>query len=247
MSRFVRPVLWTFGALAVGGFAFWLLLALNIPYRSTAAPETTSQTVPAPPPVSAPPAEFTATVTDVRAGPDDHSAVLHVGLSACAVGSRTQVTETADRIDAAVLYRTTDNSGCQWTSADFPMKTSAPIGTRRVVVNDQDTWGLVSGGWKKCDKFLGCQPPADHCDRAWIAQLEFRVEAEFPGTTRACDQNWLIHDLRHRGRPVSRAIYRWTGSDWASFAWAQGGGCAEILAVEPKFPIDLCRRLAPPS
>ncbi|WP_328615195.1 hypothetical protein OHS18_47075 [Amycolatopsis sp. NBC_00355] len=257
MSRFVRPVLWTFGLLAVGGLGFWLLLALNIPYRSAATPETTPVTTPATtppattpdsPPAPAPPADMSAWVTDIRPGPDDHSAVLHVDLPGCAVGPHIQVEEAANRIDADVLFRPKDDPDCKQVSADFPMKTAAPIGKRPVIVNVGDAWGLVAGGWKKCDKILGCEPPADHCDPAWVAQAEFSAEAEYPGTTRACDRNWLIHDLqRHAGQPANRVAYRWAGNGWASFASANGGGCGEILAVEPKFPTSLCQALAPSS
>ncbi|WP_439380986.1 hypothetical protein [Amycolatopsis lexingtonensis] len=258
MSRFVRPVLWTLGALAAGGLAFWLLLALNIPYRSTAAPETTPLTTAKPRPAptaptvmavpTAAPAETTAWVTDIRPGPDDHSAVLHVNLPACAVAPHAQVTEAAERIDAGVLFQAGAGSGCTQVPAAFPLKTAAPIGKRPVIVNVEETWRLLPGGWKKCDKILGCEPPPDHCAPAWIALLEFSTEAEYPGTTRACDQNWLIHDLqRHSGEAAHRVAYRWAGDSWSGFASATGGGCGEILAVEPAFPTSLCRNLAPPS
>ncbi|KDN18789.1 hypothetical protein [Amycolatopsis rifamycinica] len=254
MPRFVKPVLWTIGVLAAGGLAFWLLLALNIPYQSTAAPETTpgttSATTPVPPPVPppAPPAERTAWIADVRPGPDDHSAVLHVTLPTCAEGAHTQVTETGTRIDAGVLFRVRPDPDCQEFPADFPIRTAAPIGKRMVVVNSTESWGLRSGGWKKCDWAVNCDPPPDHCDPAWIGQLEFSAEAEFPGTTRACDQNWLIHDLqRHSGQRPTRVAYRWAGNGWSSVGGATGGGCAEILSTEPKFPTALCKDLAPPG
>jgi hypothetical protein len=250
MSGFVRPVLWTVGVLAAGGLLFGLVLALNIPYRSAASPETTSATVSTPvqPPVPAPPANLAAWVSDIRPGPDDHSAVLHVDLSACAVEPHVRVTETADRIDADVLFGSQGGPDCRQVPADFPMRTAAPIGKRPVIVNAGDAWRPAPGGWKKCDKILGCDPPADHCAEAWVAQLEFSAEAEYPGTTRACDQNWLIHDLqRHSGQAANRVAYRWAGTGWVSFASAVGGGCGEILAVEPKFPTSLCRDLTPAS
>ncbi|MFJ1761498.1 hypothetical protein ACIOD2_14340 [Amycolatopsis sp. NPDC088138] len=252
MSRFVRPVLWTFGFLVVGGLGFWLLLALNIPYRSSATPETTPATTPVTtpysPPVPAPPKDMSAWVTDIRPGPDDHSAVLHVSLPDCAVAPHLQVTEAADRINADVLFKPKLGPACNQVPADFPLKTAAPIGKRPVIVNAGETWAPAAGGWKKCDKTLGCDPPADHCDRAWVAQAEFGAEAEHPGTTRACDQNWLIHDLQRRsGQAPNRVAYRWAGNGWVSFASANGGGCGEILAVEPKFPTSLCQNLAPTS
>ena len=251
MSRFVKPALWMFGALAAGGFAFWLVLALNIPYKSTAAPESTlpeitpvtKSATSAPP---APPSEQIAWVADVRPGPDDHSAVLHVTLPTCAEAPHTQVTEADNRIDAGVLYRTRPDPDCKQVPADFPFRTAAPIGKRMVIVNSVDPWGLRSGGWKKCTQVVDCDPPDDHCNPAWIGPLEFSAEAEFPGTTRACDQNWLIHDLqRHSGQPPTRVAYRWAGTGWKSFASANGGGCAEILAAEPKFPTALCQNLGP--
>ncbi|MFI7121781.1 hypothetical protein [Amycolatopsis sp. NPDC049868] len=252
MSRSVRPVLWTVGTLAVGGLVFWLVLALNIPYRSTATPETTSATTsattPDPPLISAPPADMSAWITDIRPGPDGHSAVLRVDLPACAVEPHTQITEAADRIHASVLFQPGNGPDCKQVPTDFPMKTAAPIGKRPVLVNAGDTWGLSSTGWKKCDKILGCEPPADHCAEAWVAQVEFSAEAEHPGTTRACDQNWLIHDLqRHSGQAPTRVAYRWAGNGWKSFASTKGGGCSEILAAEPTFPTHLCQNLTPPS
>lgn len=247
MSRFVRPVLWTFGALAAGGLVFGVLLSLNIPYRTTAAPETTAVTSSAPPVVAAAPAVVAAWVTDVRPGPDDHTAVLRVDLPSCALEPHARVTEAAERIDADVQFRPPAGPECPRTTADFPVKTAAPIGKRPVIVNAGESWRLLPGGWRKCDKILGCEPPADHCAAAWIAQLEFAAEAEHPGTTRACDQNWLIHDLSRRGQAANRVAYRWAGGGWTSFASAKDGGCGEILAVEPAFPQALCRDLTPPS
>ncbi|SEF23431.1 hypothetical protein SAMN05421837_102171 [Amycolatopsis pretoriensis] len=258
MRRFVKPVLWTFGTLAAGGLAFGLVLALDIPYRSVSAPKASpaplaptaasAPTSPTPPVVPTGPGTMTAWVTDLRPGPDDRSAVLRVDLPACAVGPHVEVTESATRIDAAVLFRPGGGPHCETAPADFPLTAAAAIGKRPVVVNAEDTWGLVSGGWRKCDKILGCEPPADHCDPAWVAQAEFSAEAEYSGTTRACVQDWLIHDLqRHSGQRANRVAYRWAGNGWASFASANGGGCGEILAVEPRFPAALCEKLAPPS
>jgi hypothetical protein len=247
MSRFVKPALWTAGVLALGLLAFGVVLSLNIPYQSTAVPETTPVTTSATTPASAP-APMSAYVTDVRPGPDDHTAVLHVNLPTCAEAPLAQVEEVDNRIEAGVLFRMADGATCPHAPADFPVKTAAPIGQRPVYVNLGDSWGLVAGGWKRCDQILGCFPPADHCSRVWVAQLEFSAEAEYPGTTRACDQNWLIHDLRrHRGEPALRVAFRWTGTGWGDLASAKGGGCGEILAVEPKFPTALCQDLKPPS
>ncbi|MEU4524526.1 hypothetical protein AB0F52_38105 [Amycolatopsis sp. NPDC024027] len=252
MSRFVKPALWTAGVLAAGLFAFWLLLALNIPYKSTAAPETTPVTTSAatatgsPPPVPGPPLESAAWVVDVRPGPDDRTAVLHVNLPTCAVAPHVEVTEAGNGIRAEVRFRMPDGANCEQAPADLPVKVAAPIGKRLVVVNSAEPWGLRSGGWKKCDRVVACDPPADHCDPAWVGEIEYSTEAEFPGTTRACDQNWLIHDLqRHRGQPPNRVAFRWAGNGWSSFASATGGGCGEILAAEPKFPAALCQNLTP--
>jgi hypothetical protein len=52
---------------------------------------------------------------------------------------------------------------------------------------------------------------------------------------------------RHSGQAANRVAYRWTGNGRTSFASATGGGCGEILAVEPKFPTYLCQNLIPPS
>jgi hypothetical protein len=115
----------------------------------------------------------------------------------------------ANRIDDGVLFRAENGLDCQQVQVDFPVRTAAPTGKRPVIVNAGNTWGLTAGGWKKCDTILGCNPPADHCDQAWIAQAEFSAVAEYPGTTRACDQNWLIHDLqRHSGQVAHRVAYR---------------------------------------
>ena len=249
MPRFLKPALWTAGVLAAGLLAFWLVLALDIPYQSTATPVTTTVPPPAPPAQQpAPPAEQLAWVTDVRPGPDDRSAVLHVDLPTCAEAPHARVTEADNRIDAEILFRTPEGARCPQAPADFPVKTAAPIGKRPFIVNVTENWGLVSGGWKKCHPILGCEPPADHCNPRWVGQLEFSAEAEYPGDTRACDQNWLIHDLqRHSGQAATRVAYRWAGNGWESFAGAASGGCGEILAVEPKFPTALCKDLAPPK
>ncbi|MET8854384.1 hypothetical protein [Amycolatopsis sp. NPDC004625] len=246
MPRFVKPALWTIGVLVAGELVFWLLLAQNIPYRTAAAPETTPiTTTPAPP---APPAENSAWVVDVRAGPDDRSAVLHVDLPACAEAPHVQVAEADDRIDAGVRFRARPDTDCTQVTADFPIRTAAPIGQRPVIVNGRNPWGLRSGGWRSCDRAVTCDPPADHCDPAWVAEAEHSAEAEHGGTTRACDQHWLIRDVqRHSGEPASRVVFRWAGTGWSSFASAKSGGCAEILAAEPQFPAALCRSLAAPA
>ncbi|GHF91878.1 MULTISPECIES: hypothetical protein [Amycolatopsis] len=241
MSRFVKPALWTFGALAAGGLAFWLLLALDIPYRSTATPVTT------PVPSTAPPPEQRAWVLDVRAGPDDRSAVLHVNLPPCAEAPHARVTEAGDRVEAEVLFRPRKGVRCTPGPADFPITTAAPIGNRPVIVNGGDAWPVAAGP-KQCYPGLGCDPPADHCDPAWIAQRNGGADAEYSGTTRSCDQDWLIQDRqRHGGQAATRVVYRWASYGWASFAEAKGGGCAELLAADPKFPTALCQNLAPPS
>ncbi|SEC78504.1 hypothetical protein SAMN04489727_5077 [Amycolatopsis tolypomycina] len=251
MWRFVKPALWTFGVLATAGLAFWLVLAMNIPYKSAAAPdttpETTSASTTAPPPSG--PTMDTAYVTDVRPGPDDRTVLLHVTLPTCVEVPETKVADGNDRVDVDVRFRRPGGGAdCPPAPTDVPVRLRTPIGLRPVFVNTSDSWGQGPGGWRRCDRFLSCTPPADHCDPRWIGHLEARAEAEFSGTTRACDQHWLIHDLqRHSAEPPHRVVYRWAGDTWADFASPKGGGCGEILAAEPKFPTALCKDLAPPA
>lgn len=246
MSRFVKPALWTTGVLAAGLLAFWLVLALDIPYQSTGTPVTTPATT-----TQAQPSRYTVQtpyVTEVRPGPDDHTILLRITMPTCALPPKGEVTEAGNRINARVLVRIPSGARCGDAPVNVPVKTAAPIGDRQVVVNDTQSWAFVSGGWKRCNERLGCHPPADHCDPAWVGQLESAAEAEYSGTTRACDQNWLIQDLqRHSGQAATRIVYRWADTGWASVARATGAGCGEILATEPKFPTALCTDLAPPG
>jgi hypothetical protein len=258
--KLVREVWWALGVLVVGGLLYSILLASNIPYSTgaeepeppPAAPTSTAQTVAA----AVEPPSAGAIVTGIRSGPDDRSLFVQIQVPAnpdCVRDTRIiYLSESADAIHANVVYSLLrPEKECRDTApAEVPLKTSAPIGDRRVVLNSSvgEPWNKIGDGWGHCDSYLGCNPPPDHCFDGRIGQLVFSADIEGDGTKQACDQDWLILDLnRHHGDPNIRVLYRWQGDGWSSYLRVRQGGCGEILAAEPKFPVTLCEKLTPPT
>jgi hypothetical protein len=223
--------------------------ACGVPGATAAAPAPTT--------IGAEWRSFRADVTGIRPGADDHSLFVQVALPGkdpgCVREPRIeQVVEAKTDIRADVVYSTRPAAGgCQdKVPAEVRLTTVDPIANRTVILNTDtgNAWHKLGAGWGHCDSQGACAPPADHCAPAWIGAAVSAAGAESPGTTLACEPGWLIMDLvKHQPEPPSRTAFRWSDAGWTSFAQARSGGCAEILAAEPKFPVALCRTLPAPA
>ncbi|WP_410639524.1 hypothetical protein [Amycolatopsis sp. lyj-346] len=239
-----RSILGVVGVLVAVG-----AVACGVPGATAAGPGPTT--------IGAEWRSFRADVTGIRPGSDDHSLFVQVALPGkdpgCVREPRIeQVVEAKTDIRADVVYSTRPAAGgCQdKVPAEVRLTTADPIADRTVIFNADtgNAWRKLGAGWGHCDRQGTCAPPADHCDPAWIGAAASAAGAESPGTTRTCEPGWLILDLRkHQGEPPARTAFRWGNPGWTAFAQARSGGCAEILAAEPKFPVALCKALPAPA
>ncbi|MGW4064151.1 hypothetical protein ACWEGE_38080 [Amycolatopsis sp. NPDC004747] len=244
-----RPIRAVACALAVAGATAAVAAGCGVPGATAAATAPTT--------IGAQWRSFRADVTGIRPGSDDRSLFVQVALPGkdpgCVREPRIeQVLEAKTDIRADVVYSTRPAAGgCQdKVAAEVRLTTADPIADRTVILNADtgNAWHKLGAGWGHCDSQGACAPPADHCDPAWIGAAVSAAGAANPGTTRACVPGWLILDLvQHPAGPPSRSAFRWSDSGWTSFAQARSGGCAEILAAEPKFPVALCRALPAPA
>ncbi|MET9001147.1 hypothetical protein [Amycolatopsis sp. Hca4] len=241
---------WTRPILAVVGVLVAVAaVACEVPGATVAAPAPTT--------IGAQWRSFRADVTGIRPGADDHSLFVQVALPGkdpgCVREPRIeQVVEAKTDVRADVVYSTRPAAGgCQdKVPAELRLTTTDPIADRTVILNADtgNAWHKLGAGWGHCDRQGSCAPPADHCDPAWIGAAVSAAAAESPGTTRACDPAWLVVDFPPRqADPPSRTAFRWSDAGWTSFAQAKSGGCTEIRAAEPKFPVALCRALPAPA
>jgi len=245
-----RPVLWIAGALVTAGAVLAVVLTAGggMPGAKAAPGPTT---------IGAEWRSFRADVTGIRPGPDDGSLFVQVALPGkdpgCVREPRIeQIVETKTDVRADVVYSTRPAAGgCQdKVPAELRLATSAPVADRTVILNGDNgnAWHKLGAGWGHCAPQGTCAPPADHCDPAWIGAAVSATGAESAGTTRVCDPNWLVLDLLVRQTdPPARAVFRWGGAGWTSFAQVKSAGCAEIRAAEPKFPVALCKTLPAPA
>ncbi len=209
---------------------------------------------------------YEAEVTGVRRGPDPRTLLVDVVLIAghpeCARNPRVdQYTEENTIIHANVVFesaRAQVVGGCPEKAAAVATLTAPqPIGERIVVLNQQ-AWAPEGSGYRRCDPELGCHPPADHCDPAWIraAISELDVPRHSYWNTEHCDAGWLIVTVDVNssacgagGRPgcsappaVTRYFLRFD-TRWRVVAGTTAAGCAAVLRAEPSFPRNLCERL----
>lgn len=211
----------------------------------------------------------------LRPGPDDRTLLVQVKLPAgrpdCAVDPRPQnLYETDTSISFDVVYDAvmTDDGvavpGCgESQDATVTVTLSRPIGTRSVALASTETWTLVGREFQRCRQWVGCHPPADHCDPGWIDLVVAGLDVPLKRIrgvrdVRGCDQRWLVLDVNPavgdcpaytEGSPCAvpsrtrRLFLRWTAQGWQTFASARNPGCAEVRAADPAFPTGLCERL----
>ncbi|WP_432850228.1 hypothetical protein ACQPXB_07055 [Amycolatopsis sp. CA-161197] len=259
--KFVAPTLIVLAVLVIGALVYVL-----------------SRTTPAAPTASTAPHTWvtvTAPVDGIRPGPDPASVVIHVMLPAggpgCSRSPRVEtMSETPDElataIHANVVFESSNSAygGCPTEQpAEIPFTATAPIGNRALVLNNE-AWHRTGATFARCDEFLGCTPPADHCADEWVDRAVFDLDVPVKHLhgvrdVLACDGQWLVFDLnRHVGDcpvdgtscvpgtgPVQRVVYSWEARGWKQENGTKTGTCEEIRAALPQFPQALCGKLPP--
>jgi hypothetical protein len=255
-SRGMRRRGWLAGLVAVG----LMVLACAAPGEQPGDGE----------PASAPPqAPYGAEVIGVHPGPDESSLVLDLNLPAgapdCAVDPRPGlVTEENGYLYLSVVYDAPGNETVgrcpEMQVITVTLTFELPVAGKPLVI-DLRTWEPGTPDYRLCDEHLGCVPPDDHCDRAWID--EGTADQDLPQHTYVdtvyCDQSWLVLEINTNagacgaGRPgcsappnTRRVFYAWDDR-WVAIAGGQEAGCPEALAQYPEFPRAVCAELPAPS
>ena len=141
------------------------------------------------------------------------------------------------------------------------------LSDRQLVIN-HEAWelGPDAVSYATCSDVLGCDPPADRCDRAWVdaALAGTEIPPEQQVDVLACDGNWLVLDVDAvvtgcqsvdgstppPGCEGSGTHTRWFAEldgdrMWQVIASGTRRGCTDVLAVAPEFPARLCSDLPP--
>lgn len=228
--------------------------------------------VPSPTDATPPPLRwvtFESEVTGVRRGPTPETAVVDLSVPAgdsdCARDPRaTNVVEENGRVYATFVADTLqdpDFRRCTGrAAASATLSAPSPLGERPLILNHQ-AWAPDGETYRRCDVHLGCHPPADHCDRAWldraIAGMDIPRHAYV--SVKGCDGTWMVVDINTAAgdcgpvdpgpRPGCTVEPRYQrhfmrfGDGWTTVSRARQAGCAGVHAHEPAFPEALCREL----
>lgn len=201
-------------------------------------------------------------------GPDEYSLVMDLnvpgGAPECVVDPRPgYVVEEYGYVHVNVVY---DGLGDESTGcSDLEVVTVAltfdiPVAGKPLVI-DLRVWQPGTPDYRLCDEHLGCDPPADHCDRGWIDDAT--SGQDLPQHTYVhtlyCDQSWLVLEININagacgaGRPgcsappnTRRVYYAWE-KRWTVIAGGREAGCPDSLAQYPEFPRAVCVDLPPPD
>ncbi|MGW4486770.1 hypothetical protein ACWEOE_23350 [Amycolatopsis sp. NPDC004368] len=256
--KLIAPAFIGLAVLAIGALVFTYSRTTPTTAPATAAQRWTTLAAP---------------VDGIRLGSNDASVVIHVSLPAggpgCSRSPRVEpLTESADELATAVQANVVFDSanqaygGCPTNqAAEVPFTLAAPLGERPLVLNNQ-AWHRTGATFARCDEFLGCTPPADHCADAWVDRAVFDLDVPVKHLhgvrdVLACDGSWLVFDLnRHVGDcppegtscvpgsgPTQRVVYSWDPRGWKQETATKTGTCQEIRAALPKFPAALCAKL----
>ncbi|WP_344617173.1 hypothetical protein [Dactylosporangium salmoneum] len=211
---------------------------------------------------------FAVTVTGVRPGPDARTALVDVEVATGREGCSREpkidrYTEEDGRVYASVVQEVVVK-GCPSKAPGVATLTApAPLGERMLVLNEE-AWTPAGAQYRKCDKELGCDPPADHCDSTWVraAVRGLDVSRHSQGSVEACDGTWLVMTVPDDpvacgagGRPgctprttIRRYFMRFAeGHGWTTVSGSTGPGCGQVASVEPAFPTRLCVDLPAPG
>jgi hypothetical protein len=252
IRRVLAPVL-TLACIGLAGCGSSSAMAAELSAPTSSETETTTT--------------FAANVIGIRVAPQPESVLIDLSMPAgdptCARNPQvTNVTEEDGRVYANAVYDsvvTQSPVDCSQTvTATVTLTTADPIGTRPIVVNHQ-SWALRDGVYARCAADIGCTPPADHCDAAWIlaAFNGLDVPRHAGRSVEHCDQTWMIMKVNlntavcgAEPRPgcsappsVVRFFLRFQDGWWRYLAQTRSGGCAAVLATEPTFPQTLCTDL----
>jgi len=214
-----------------------------------------------------PPAPSQAEVVGVHPGPDERSVVLDLRLlgpdPACGRDPRLGVvSDEAGLVFANIVVDVEPDVACdEYRSVSVTVSFDMVVSGRVLVLNNSQTWELIDGAdYQLCAERLGCHPPADRCDRAWIDELLFQADTPQHTYTNTvhCDQTWLVLEINTNagacgaGRPgcsappnTRRVFYEWRDR-WVAIAGGQDAGCPAELDDYPAFPTEVCAGLPAP-
>ncbi len=218
------------------------------------------------------PGQFEAEVTAVRPGPTPRELVVTLSVPAGHRACATEPAATVEHSDRSVWVQTTimsvagEYDVCR-EHAEMDLRIAVPpLRGRELVINHQ-AWERSAGRtFARCNEVLGCDPPEDRCDRAWVNVLLAGVELppERHVDILGCDGRWLVLDVDAvvtgcqpvdgstppAGCAGSGTHRRWfaTLNDerfWEVVASGTAAGCGDVHAKEPDFPARLCADLPP--
>jgi hypothetical protein len=216
------------------------------------------------------PGLFGADVTAARPGVTPRELVVTLDVPAGHRACATAPAATVEQSEQTVWVQTTITSVtgeykvCP-ERAPMEFRVAIPPLRGRALVINQRAWELsAEGGYALCSEVLGCDPPEDRCDRAWVNALLAGVELppERSVDIVACDGRWLVLDVDAvvtgcqpvdgstppSGCTGSGTHRRWFARlddqrMWDVIASGTDGGCAEVHAKVPEFPARLCSEL----
>jgi hypothetical protein len=205
--------------------------------------------------------------TAVRPGADPKSLLIDVSIAAGGANCpRNLHVEIVEQSAAAIYANVVDEEwgpvpagACPSTAvATAKLTASAPIGNRVLSLNTHE-WKLSNGAYRECGEYSLCNPPADHCDGAWITITVngLDVPAHSGRGIEHCDQKWLIMTVDVNsaqcgagGRTgcsappnVTRYFLGWKPNGWEVITQTKAAGCGSVLTAVPNFPRDLCSTL----
>lgn len=213
---------------------------------------------------------YQAEVTGVRAGSTADEIILVLDLPAGQPGCSQDPAATVESDERTVWVHTTFVSTvepefgvcAERVPQDLPVAIPSLAG-RDLSVNSSQLWTRADGtaAFQPCDDTLGCHPPADRCDRAYVELMFSRTEVapERQVDIVACDGNWMVLEIDAvmtgcqslDGMPPPTGCAgtgthaRWFATlhpdeGWEVVASGDAAGCADVHATVPDFPPDLC-------
>lgn len=214
-------------------------------------------------------------VTGVRAGSTAEEIILALDLPAGQPGCAQDPAATVESDEQTVLVHTTFVSTvepefgvcAERVSHDLPVSIPLLAG-RNLSVNSRHLWAPADGAtaFRQCHDILGCHPPADRCDPAYVELMLSRSEVapERQVDIVACDGTWMVleidavmsgcQSLDGRSPPTgcagSGTHARWFATAHPDEGWnvvvsGDAGGCGDVHATIPDFPTALCQDLPP--